>query len=395
MYRIGNEEIEELKKVIAGKTLFRRGDPSKGHQQEVERFEQEWAEKIGTKYALCLSGGGTGAIICALAALGIGPGDEVIVPAYTWMATATAVLSVGAIPVLGEVDATLALDPADVEAKITPQTKALIPVHMAGRPANLSRLLEIAKKHNLKLVEDACQADGGSYKGRRLGSWGDLGAFSFNDFKIMSCGEGGAVVTDDLTLFDRARINHDSLTSFPTFSTGFTVPTFVGLQLRASEIMGAVLRVQLQRLDGILADLRRIARRCESELNGVGKLRPAPNNDIEGDCGVVTGYQFDDEATARKFATAEGVGGWLPIDTDRHVYSNWGPVLEKRMGHHPDMNPFNHPRNQGLRMQYSKDMCPRTLDYLSRTVYVSPNPDWTEAEISEKIAACKRAGLSL
>lgn len=395
MYRIGREEIEEITKVIEGKTLFRLGDPAKGHQQQVARFEQEWAEKIGAKYALCLTGGGTGALVCSLAALGIGPGDEVIVPAYTWMATATAVLSVGAIPVLAEVDATLTLDPNDVEKKLSPQTRALIPVHMAGRPSNLARLLEIAKKHNLKLVEDSCQADGGSYRGQRLGSWGDMGAFSFNDFKIMSCGEGGALVTDDRTLFDRARIYHDSLINFPTFEPDLTVPTFVGLQLRANEVMGAILRVQLQRLDGILADLRRVARRIEQSLHGVGGLQIAPNNDIEGDCGVVVAFQFESEERARKFATSEGITGWLPIDTDRHVYSNWAPVIEKRIGHHPDMNPFNHPRNQGLRQDYTKDMCPQTLDYLRRTVYIAPNPEWTDDEVEARIAACRRAAGAL
>jgi dTDP-4-amino-4,6-dideoxygalactose transaminase len=395
MYRIGEEEIEELRRVIAGKKLFRLGDPAKGHQQEVERFEREWAETIGAQYALCLSGGGTAALICGLAALGIGPGDEVIVPAYTWMATATAALSVGAIPVIAEVDETLALDPDDVERKITPQTRALIPVHMVGRPANLERLLQIARTYTLALVEDASQADGGSYKGRRLGSWGDVGAFSFNDFKILSCGEGGALVTDDRTLYDRAAIYHDSLTSFPTFSRGFTVPTFVGMQFRASEIMGAILRVQLQRLEGILRDLRGIKKRFEEELCGVPNLRIAPNNDPEGDCGVVVAFQFDGEESARRFAAAPGVKGGLPIDTDRHVYANWAPVLEKRIGHHPDMNPFNHPRNQGLGTEYSPDMCPRTLDILRRTVYVRPDPDWSEADVLQRIAACRKAAQGL
>lgn len=392
MYRIGEEEVEAIRKVIAGKQLFRQGNPETGHQEAVDTFEREWAQKVGTEYALCLSGGGTGAIICALAALGIGPGEEVIVPGYTWMATATAVLSVGAIPVIAEVDETLGLDPKDVERKITPQTSAVIPVHMAGRPADLESLLAITKKHNIKLVEDACQCDGGSYKGQRVGSWGDMGAFSFNDFKIMSCGEGGAVVTNDRTLFDRARIYHDSLTSFPTFARDLTVPTFVGMQFRANEVMGAILRVQLQRLDGILADMRRIGKRFRDELSDVPGLRFAPSNDQEGDCGVMVAFQFDSEEQARAFATQ--VGGTLPIDTDRHIYINWAPVLEHRIGHHPDMNPYNHPKNQGLRTEYSKDMCPRTLDILRRTVYVAANPDWDEAATTQRIEDCRKAAAA-
>lgn len=395
MYRIGEEEIEEIRRVIVGKKLFRLGDPAAGHQQEVDRFEREWADLIGARYALCLSGGGTAALVSCLAALGIGPGDEVLVPAYTWMATATAALTVGAIPVICEVDETLALDPDDVEHKLTPETRAVLPVHMVGRPANLERLLEIARRNNLKLVEDASQADGGSYKGKRLGSWGDMGAFSFNDFKILSCGEGGALVTDDRILYDRARIFHDSLTSFPTFGQEFAVPTFVGHQYRANEIMGAILRVQLRRLDGILADLRRIGRRMIDALQDAPNLRIAPSNDPDGDCHVVVAFQFDSEEAARRFARCEGVGGGLPIDTGRHVYSNWETVLEHRVGHHPDMNPYHHPKNKGLRTHYSKDMCPRTLDLLSRTVYINLNPDWPDDEVDHRIEACRNAATRL
>ena len=155
MYRAGQEEVDEVAQVLLSKQWFRIGDPAGGHLQEAVRFEQEWAEMIGTSYALLMCGGGTAALVCGLAGLGIGPGDEVIVPAYTWMATATAVLTVGAIPVLAEVDETMALDPRDFERKITPQVKAVIPVHMMGRPANLEAILKIAHKKVIKLVEDS------------------------------------------------------------------------------------------------------------------------------------------------------------------------------------------------------------------------------------------------
>ena len=396
MYRIGEEEVQAVRRVVDSKVLFRRGDPAKGHQQEVEKFEREWAQKIGTEYSLLLSGGGTAALISALAALGIGPGDEVLVPAYTWMASATAVLSVGAIPVLCEVDETLALDPHDVEKKLTPNVRAIIPVHMVGRPADLESLLSIAKAHDLKVVEDACQCDGGSYKGRRVGSYGDLGAFSFNDFKIISCGEGGAIVTNDRTLFDRARVFHDSLSAFPHCGIeDLTIPPFVGLQFRASEVMGAILRVQMQRLDDILADLRRVGKRFDEELADVKNLRPAPSNDPEGDCRVVVAFQFDDEATARSFATSEGVGGYLPVDTGRHVYFNWDALLEKRIGHHEEMNPLNFPSNRKLRGELSPEMCLRTKDITSRTVFIALNPDAEEAQITSHIEACRKAAQNL
>lgn len=394
MYRIGSAEVEEIAKVIAGKKLFRMGDPSEGHQAEVERFEKEWASTIGADYALLMSGGGTSAIICALAALGVGPGDEVLVPGYTWMATAAAALTVGAIPVLVEVDETLGMDPDDVAARITPNVKAIVPVHMVGRPCNMDRLLEVTRPHGIHVVEDCCQCDGGSYHGRRVGTYGAIGAFSFNDFKIISCGEGGAIVTNDRTLFDRARVYHDSLMAFPTFAKDLTVEPFIGLQLRSTEIMGAILRMQLERLEGILSDLRRVAGRFRTELSAAG-LTVTPSNDQDGDCGVVASFSFATSEQAYKFASAPGVGGWLPIDSNRHVYCNWDPVLLHHAGHHPDMNPYNFPQNQRLRTQYSADMLPKTLDHLARAVFISMNPDWTEAEIATRIEACRAAARDL
>jgi dTDP-4-amino-4,6-dideoxygalactose transaminase len=389
MYRIGEEEVEEVRKVLLSGHLFRVGEGVEGHLHEVDRFEREWAQLIGTKYALCMNGGGTGALICGLVGMGIGPGDEVIVPGYTWMATATSVLAVGAIPVIAEVDETLALDPEDVRRKVTPNTRAIIPVHMVGRPADMRALLNVAHEHGLMVLEDCCQADGGSYGGKRLGSRGDAGAFSFNYFKIISCGEGGALTTNDRTLYERALVFHDGGAAFRPYAKDLGIPVFVGIQLRATEVMGAILRVQLHRLDGILSDLRRIRKRFEEDLADVPGLRFAPSNDPEGDCGVVVAFQFDSEAEARGFARQ--VGGWLPIDSGKHVYSNWEPLLTKRVMHHPDMNPFNHPRNHGLRADYTPDMCPRTLDILKRTVFLSLHPDWSEEEVSHRIEVCRKA----
>ena len=182
MYRSGQEEIDEVTKVLQSKQWFRYGDPATGHLQEVDRFEAEWAEMMGAKYAILHCGGGTAALACCLAGIGIGPGDEVIVPAYTWMATATSVLTVGAIPVLADVDETLGLDPGDFERRIGPNTRAVIPVHMAGRPANMDRILAVARKHNIKVIEDSCQMNGGTYHGKRTGTVGDAGASSFYFF---------------------------------------------------------------------------------------------------------------------------------------------------------------------------------------------------------------------
>lgn len=395
MFRIGDIELRQLEATIASKQLFRVGNPLNGHWQQVVSFEREWAQTIGTKHALLVSGGGTAALTCALVGLGIGPGDEVIVPAYTFMATASAVLMAGAIPVIADVDESLALSPEDFERRISKHTKAVIPVHMIGRPADMDRILEIAKRRGLKVVEDACQMDGGSYKGRRVGSMGDAGAFSFNDFKILSCGEGGGMVTSDPLVHERASIFHDSGSSFRPYAKDFTIPVFLGQQYRASELMGAVLRGQLRRLEGILSDARRIAKRIRSELDGCNGLRLAPMNDPEGDCGINVAFTFASEERARAFAKGEGVGAWLPVDTGKHVFTNWEPLIKRNVHHHPRMNPYNFEENKGLRMDYSPEVCAKTLDICKRTAIIGVSPDWSESVVSSRIDACKKAAGSL
>lgn len=392
MYRVGQEEIDEVAKVLRSKQWFRVGDPAAGHLLEVERFEEEWAEKIGAGYALMMCGGGTAALVCALAGMGIGPGDEVIVPAYTWMATATAVLTVGAIPVLAEVDETLALDPADFERKIGPAVKAVMPVHMAGRPADLAPIIAIARRHGIKVLEDSCQCDGGSYQGKRTGSWGDAGAFSLNYFKIISSGgEGGAMVTSDRDIYERAFIYHDAGSAFRPKAAELAAPIFVAQQYRADEVMGAIARVQLQRMDGIIADLRQAQHRIIDALTGKPGIAIALSNDPAGDAGVTVAFRFESEEDARCFAAA-APGGYIGIDHGKHVYTNWEPLIEKRIMHHPAMNPFNFPQNQGLRACYTAEVCPRTLELLRRTYFYGVNPDWTEGQVDEVIASCEQAG---
>lgn len=396
MYRVGKEEIDEVAKVLKSKQWFRIGETADGHLHEVERFEQEWAEMIGASYALLMSGGGTAGLICSLAGLGIGPGDEVIVPAYTWMATATSVLMVGAIPVLAEVDETMALDPLDFERKLTPQTKAVIPVHMMGRPANLEAILKIARGRGVKVIEDSCQMVGGTYHGRRTGSWGDVGVFSFNFYKIISAGgEGGALVTNDRRVYERAMVYHDSGSNFRPKAGELSIPIFVAQQYRADEVMGAIARIQRQRLDGIISDLRRIRQTIESATGDIPGLQITPSNDESGDCGVVVSYQFENEKKVRKFLERSKIEGYVGIDHGKHVYTQWTPLREKRAMHHPDMNPFNFPQNRGLRMDYSDTACPRTLDLLRRTVFIPLNPDWPSSKVKKIITAVSGAAEQL
>ncbi len=391
MYRMGEAEVREVAKVMRSGSLFRVGS----RLAEVDRFEKEWAQMIGTRYALCLNGGGTAGLICALVGLGIGPGDEVLVPGYTFMATALAVLAVGAIPVVVEIDESLTLDPEEIDRKSTSRTKAVIPVHMVGLPANMTAIRAAARKKGLKIVEDVCQAVGGSYRGKRLGSWGDAGAFSFNYYKIISCGEGGALVTSNTTVYQRALVFHDGGATFRPYAEKLSVPLVAGLQLRASEIMGAILRIQRRRLDGILKALRKQKRIFEKSLRGQQGIRLLPVNDKEGECAVVVGFQFASEEQARRFANWPGVGGSLPIDSGKHVYSNWEPLLQKNAGPHPGLNPYFLRINQSLRTDLKPDSCPRTLDILKRTVLISVNPFWTKEQVKVRIEACRQAGKNI
>lgn len=394
MYRMGKEELAEIKKVVEAQQLFRVGNAASGHHKEANNFEREWAETINSEYCLFLSGG-TVALESALVGLGIGPGDEVIVPGYTFMATAIAVLAVGAIPVIVDIDESLTIDPSAIETNITPETKAVIPVHMVGFPSNMEKIMEIAQEHDIKVIEDACQAVGGSFQGSRLGSIGDVGAFSFNYYKVLSCGEGGAITTDDEEVYERAMVYSDGGSAFRPYTSEIKIPIFTGSQYRSNEISGAIMRMQLRKLDGILNDLREIKGMFLEELAETENLKFIKSNDIKGDCGTTVGFSFEEEEAARKFATARGVEGWLPIDSGKHVYENWEPILKKRGAHHPALNPYNLPQNEDLRMDYAKDMLPRTLDILKRTVYISLHPDWSQEEVCKRITACKEVAKEL
>ena len=388
MFRMGKEEAEAASRIIMSKSLFRIGS----EYNEVENFERELKEKVGVRHCITVANG-TGALAAALAALGVGPGDEVIVPAYTFIATPVAVLSVGAIPVVADINETLTLDMDDVERKLSEHTKAVIPVHIGGFPCDMDKLTDLAKKHGFFIVEDACQADGGSYKGRRLGGIGDCGAFSFNYYKIIAAGEGGAMVTNDLKTYERAIIYTDCGANFWPYKQPITEPFFSGTTMRVSEVTGAILRVQLRRLDGILADLRRVKKTIMDAVSDIPGIKCNPSNDIEGDCGLILPFLFDNITTAEKFERLTGTG--RPINTDKHVYINWAPMIEKRGAHVDAMNPYLNGLNKGLQMDIQKDSCPVTLDILSRTVYFYMNCDWDESEINARVETVRNAAKQL
>lgn len=382
MYRIGQEEIDAVARTLMSRDFFKINNSGK----EVLHFEEEWGKTVSADYVLTMTSG-FGALTTALIGLGVGPGDEVVVPGYTYIASALAVVAVGAIPVIAEINETMTLDPVDVEKKISPATKVIMPVHIQGFPSDMDGLKAVAKKHGLYIVEDACQADGGMYKGQYLGAIGDAGAYSFNYYKVITAGEGGALVTNDRTIYERALIYHDAsaVAFFGDQLNGISEPLFGGTEFRVSDVTGAILREQLKRMPSLLADLRKNRDALAALVCGEGKATQAPSNDIAGDCGTTLALRFDTAEECRAYAAkcAEGgIGLTVPIDTGKHVYTNWTQIMEKRGALHPAMDPFKMAENRGLQMNYTMDMCPKTLDLLNRTAYVAINPDWTEEDIA-------------
>ena len=386
MYRIGQEEIAALTRVIETRDMFKINNGL----QESRHVEESLQEIFKCEHAVFMTSGHA-ALVAGLVALGIGPGDEVIVPAYTYISTAMAVVSAGAMPVIAEVDETLTIDPEDVRRHITPHTKAVIPVHIQGFPCNMDAIMEIAGEYGIAVLEDACQADGGAYKGNRLGTIGNAGTLSFNYFKIVSSGEGGALLTHDKNLYERALIYHDAgaIAFFGDQMTGFETEGFCGNEYRSNELCAAVMRVQLTRLDGILADLSKNKKYLMDAIADIAQF--VPSNDLEGDCGTTLALRFETEEKARAFATAPGVRGTLPIDTGRHVYTHWEPIMKKRGALHPAMDPFKMEANRDIVPDYRPEMCPATLDYLARSVYVGVDPNHSAEKLDEKIAALRAA----
>jgi 8-amino-3,8-dideoxy-alpha-D-manno-octulosonate transaminase len=394
----GTEEeaaIEAVREVMRSKRLFRwegvSGDPLE--PSKVQQLERSFASAMGCDHALAVNSG-TSALVCALAGLGAGPGDEVVVPAYTWFSTASSVLAVGAAPVVADVDDSLTLDPDAARGALSPYTKAIIAVHMRGAPASMNRLQELARERELSLLEDTAQAVGASFHGRRLGTIGDAGAYSFQLNKIITAGEGGMVVTNDPATNRRAVMYHDSAS--PTRSGISADEWLPGLNLRMTELQAAVLQVQLDRLDGILADMRARKTRLKDLIAntlGTHGVRFRTLHDPEGDAAIALILFLPDAQRAKRFvsALADDDVPSFPLyrdgdesgsRVDLHVYAGWAPLLRKRSwSTHGD--PWDrHPRT----IEYSQDACSRSVELLRRAVNIDISPDLTEQQVEQMAA---------
>jgi dTDP-4-amino-4,6-dideoxygalactose transaminase len=347
---------------IRGGNLLRHEGP----RRLTAKFERDFADFMGAQHALTVTSG-TVALHAAMTAIGVGPGDEVLVPAYTWIASAAAPALAGAVPVLVDVDETLTIDPADLERKITPYTKAIIPVHMVNAPCDMDAIMAVARRHGLAVVEDACQAVGIEYKGRKLGTFGDIGVYSFNHYKNMTIGEGGAVVTDDSRLHARLMNFHDlGIWAREGYEAG-NEPAFLASHSRVTEVQGAMLRVQLSRLPRSIARLKTNRKIVEQVVRQAG-LRPSPHNDPASAATVTV--IFDTEQEAAEFARRPGV--YRIYDNSKHVYTNWDPIINHRTSH-PKLNPWAWAHR---RISYDEATCARTLAIMRRSCRLHVSASW-------------------
>ena len=386
---IGEDEKKEVMEVLDNKYLFRYYGPS-NMPSKVRAFENAFKEKMGSPYALATSSC-TGALISALVACGVGPGDEVLVTGYTFFASCASIVAAKAMPVICEVDETLTIDPADIEKKITPATKAIVAVHMRGVPCNMDAIMEIAKKHNLKVIEDCAQAVGATYKGKYVGTFGDCGCFSFQYHKTITAGEGGMVLCKDARIYDRACSYHDTAACWRPdrfAEQRFEGELFCGSNFRMSELAGAVMCAQLRKLDGLNALMRDHQKRIINQIKDTKGIKVRPCNDPEGDTGICLMFYLDAPEKVGPFCEAlqaEGVNAAGVFNSgipDWHIYAHWKHVIQKKASNEiccPWDCPYHEKKNPAP-VEYAEDMNPKTLEYLGRVVHLDIPAQMTDED---------------
>jgi len=388
---IDAEEEKEVLEVLKAQSLFRYYGPK--FLGKTGKFEKAFADYIGVKHALAVSSG-TGALCTALAAVGVGPGDEVIIPGFSWIMDAMAVLFLRAIPVIAEIDETLSIDPEDLERKISDKTKAVIAVHMRGFQCDMDRIRKVASEHGVKVVEDVAQACGGSYRGRKLGSIGDVGSFSFQLNKAITAGEGGAVTTNEDDIYIKAAVFHDS-----PFYLRFGAEPSLGLNFRLNEVSAAILLAQLRKIDSIISRMRRRKAnivKALSELDGIEVHKPV---DPQGDIAVAVVIFLESFEKAELFAralNAENIGAWHlfnPNRKDLHVYYHWDMVMNK-ISFASKGCPYTCPL-YGKSIEYSREMCPKTLKILGRAINIDVSPLLTDEDEASIIEGVEKVAKSI
>lgn len=379
-----NMERDQLREVMDTGILMRYGFSGlrKGHWKARE-MEAAIGRAAGVRHALLLSSG-TAALTTALAALGVGAGDEVILPPFTFVASFESILATGAVPVMADVDETLCLDPQAVRKAITPRTKVVMPVHMCGAMAQVDELQAVCREQGLLLLEDACQAFGASFHGNMLGSIGNAGCYSFDFNKIVTCGEGGAVVTNDTALYERADRYHDHGHDHRNDDRGAEDHPFAGYNYRISELHAAVGCGQIGKLERFVAIHRRHKQMLKDALENLPGVTFRRLPDPAGDSATFLTFFMPSETIARRTATALKAAG---VDGVFHWYdNNWHYI---RKWEHLKTRAFAHPLYKPLldaMPDYAKTEFRQSDAIISRTLSIAIKMGWTDDEVRTRAA---------
>jgi 8-amino-3,8-dideoxy-alpha-D-manno-octulosonate transaminase len=404
-YYYGEEEIELLGRVIRSRSPFR----FYGHDPQgfADALEAAFCHRLGRKHALSVNSA-TSALSIAMTALRIGPGDEVLIPGYLWVACIGAVVRAGAIPRLVEVDESFVMDPDDLRRKVTPHSKAVLIVNMCGATGRLDELLAVAREHNLLVIEDVAQAAGGSFRGKPLGSFGDVAVFSFQLNKNMTAGDGGLLATDDEAIYERAFAAHDL--GYPRNAAGRLDPSDPEFQgwgqgSRMNELTAAVLVAQEQKLDTITGAMRRWNHYLYDHLAGIAGIRPRLRLDPAGDSGPFVLLIYPDAKTCQAMCerTSElGVrsgptgGTNYPLaDHGLHLYSNNASLVNKR-GVNGSRYPWAFPENAfAATYRYDKGTLPASDALFARTALLTCPPTLSEQACAQIVACFRQAAGEL
>jgi 8-amino-3,8-dideoxy-alpha-D-manno-octulosonate transaminase len=392
---IGEEEKHAVLEVLESQSLFRYYGPKPLFK--VAAFERDFARYVGAQHAVATSSG-TAALRAGLAALGVGPGDEVIVPAVTFIASVGAIVASRARPVFAEVDDLMQIDPADLAKRLTKRTRAIMPVHLTGVAADMDPIMAFAREHGLKVIEDAAQSCGSLYGNRHVGTIGDVGCFSFQLEKNITSGEGGIMITNDDEVFRRAAIYTDQGGQFWTFHAGvrdnYGGQPVIGENLRMAEIPGAILGAQLAKLPPLMELIERntgAIRDAAAAIPGLHVPPADPKRDRHS-LGVLC-YLPDAEQAGQlaEALHAEGVPagkvyGGVPVYAARQILNQWTIT---------DGCPFNCPSFFPEPIRYEMGMCPRTEDRLARSVMISTGPFYTEEDIDDIIVGIQKVANQL
>ncbi|MFT3885887.1 MAG: DegT/DnrJ/EryC1/StrS family aminotransferase [Flavobacteriales bacterium] len=374
----GEEERKEVMDVLNTGVLFRYNhDAQRQGHWKAKAFEAEVAKFTGAKHVLAVSSGST-AVSTMLAACGVGYGDHVIVPPFTFIATIESVLLAGAIPVFAEIDDTLCLSAEGIRNAITPKTKAVLLVHMCGAAADLDGILAVCKEKSIMLIEDTAQALGATYKGKHLGLYGRMGSFSFDFFKINTCGEGGVVITNDEQLIKTAEYFSDHGHSHEGDNRGMEQHPILGTNYRIGEINAAIGLAQARKLPYILQQQRKHKAIIQARLAGIPGLAFRKPCDDAGDSATFFHLLFPSEAVARaahKAMGEAGVGGAYWYDNVYHYIKQWDHLKALRL-------PFRTVAHElGLPQDLHTLKFPQSDAVMARLISFNIRVTWTEAEL--------------